>query len=233
MTRAAPCAIVALAIPLLAIATPAHADPLQDRVVAFARQVSPTAFAFTQTTRVNQTGSAAKTIVTRYDPLQPKGRRWTLMSIDGAPPTAKQRDGAAKRSKDRDPDSYGELAKWFATPATRIAETPSSVTYRFARLPAGTVKIGSHDASADTVAEALVDTSGRVPVVTRIRYVSSTSFRMALVARVDRYAFQSSYRLLDGIPVPAGVEADITGSLLGKSGSIVTRVSYSDMRPVR
>lgn len=211
----------------------ARADALQDRVVAAARQVPPTGFAFTQTTRAEQTGSAAKLFVSRYDPAQPVGRRWTLVSIDGAAPTPKQVASAAKRSKDQTPASYADLAKWFGSAATRVAETPTSVTYRFARLPAGTVKIASHDASADTVADAVVDTSGRVPVVTRIRYVSTTPFRMALVAKVERYVFTSSFRLLDGVPVPATTEGEMKGSLLGKSGAIVTRTSYSDMRAVR
>jgi hypothetical protein len=228
--------MIRTAVATAAILAPvaAQADTLQDQVVAAARGVSPTGFAFTQTTQAEQTGSAGKTYVSRYDPAQPPERRWTLVSVDGAAASAKLKASAAKSHSGEDPPSYAELAKWFGTPATRIAQTATSVTYRFPRLPAGIVKIGKHDASADTVAEALVDTSGRVPVVTRVRYVSSTPFRMALVAKVERYVFLATFRVgADGQPVPATTTGDISGSLLGKSGSITTRTTFTDVRAIR
>ena len=225
-----------LALALIALATPgvAMADALQDQVVAGAKAVSPTGYAFTQTTRVERTGAAAKTFVSRYDPARPADQRWTLVSVDGKPPSAKEAASAAKAAKAQDVPSYAEIAKWFGGPATRIAQTPTSVTYRFARLPKGIVKMGKHDASADTSAEATVDVSGRVPVVTRVRFVSTTAFRMALVVKVERYGVVTTYRLgPDSHPVLDAATVEMAGSLLGKAGTMAVRTSFSDMRSVR
>ncbi|MDQ2891491.1 MAG: hypothetical protein M3R64_00175 [Pseudomonadota bacterium] len=218
----------------VAVPTAAHADALQDQVVANARTVLPTAFAFTQTTRVERPGADPKVFVSRYDPARAPAQRWTLVSIDGQPPSAKQIAAAGKAANGQPVPSYSSVAKWFGAPATRIAQGPGSVTYRFARLPAGVVMIGKHDASADTAADALVDTSGRVPVVTRVRYVSSTAFRMALVVKVERYVFLESFRSgPDGRPVPEATTGEMAGSLLGKAGTLTTRTTYSDIRAER
>jgi hypothetical protein len=108
-----------------------------------------------------------------------------------------------------------------------VAQAAGSVAYRFARLPAGAVKIGSHDASADTTVDAVVDTRGPVPFVSRVRMASTRGFRMMLVAKVERYAFTSTYApLADGRPFPTAVEAVIAGAMMGKSGDLVTRTRY-------
>lgn len=218
---------------LLLTAAPVQADPLQDQVLAGMKAAHTGDVAFTQTMRMEQTGSAAKDVVTRYDPHAAPGARWTLVSIDGRPPTAKQLASAARRSAKRSaPPSYGDLAKWFGGAATVVARTPASVTYRFARLPKGEIMMGSHDASADTVADAVVNITGKTPFVERVRLASSAPFRMMLVAKVERYVFTSSYALLaDGRPFPNGTDADISGSLMGKAGSMKTRIRFADVRP--
>lgn len=218
----------------VAISATAGADALQDQVVAGARAVSPTGYAFTQTTRVERTGAAAKTFVSRYDPARAVGQRWTLVSIDGKAPSAKEAASAAKAAKAQDVPSYAEIAKWFGGPATRIAQTPTSVTYRFARLPKGIVKMGKHDASADTSAEATVDLSGRAPVVTRVRFASTTAFRMALVVKVERYGVVTTYRPgPDSHPVIDAATVEMAGSVLGKAGTMTIRTGFGDMRSVR
>ena len=208
-------------------AAPAQADPLQDQLLAQMRRTDTGAVAFTATTRIERTGAAAREIVTRYDPAAPAGRRWRVLRYDGRAPTAKEAADVLKAANAGPLPSYARLARWFGAPATRVAQAADSVTYRFARLPAGALKIGSHDASADTAAEAVVDTSGAVPLVSRVRLTSTQGFRMMLVARVDRYAFTSTYaRLPDGRPFPAAVDAEIGGAMMGKGGTLVTRVRY-------
>ena len=226
--------ILVAALAVAAVPGAAGADALQDRVVAGARAVPESAFAFTQTTRIERPGATAKVFVRQFDPAQPPDRRWTLVAIDGRPPTAKEAADARKAAKAGKGPGYGRVADWFGAPAARIAGTSSSVTYRFARLPKGVLMIGKHDASADTSVEAVVNTAGKTPFVERVRYGSTAGFRMALVVNIARYAFLDSYRLAaDGRPVPAATTGELTGSLLGKSGTMTTRTTYSDMRPVR
>jgi hypothetical protein len=130
--------------------------------------------------------------------------------------------------------SYNQLAKWFGGAATRSDGAQGYVTYRFARLPAGALKIGSHDASADTQAEALVNTQGKSPFVERIRLVSTKRFRMMLVASVQSMATSEHYRVqADGLAVPAEATSRIVGSLFGKDQTIQAFATYSDFQKVR
>ena len=212
---------------LLAVAGAAQADPLQDQVLAGMRRVDTGDVGFTATTIIERTGASAQEVVTRYDPRAAAGGRWTVVRMNGRAPTAKETKNVLKAANGSPLPAYAQLAKWFGGPATRVAQGSGSVTYRFARLPAGAVKIGSHDASADTVADAVVNTAGKTPFVERVHLTSAKPFRMMLVAKVQRYDFTSSFALLpDGRPFPAGANADMAGSLMGKAGTLKTRTRY-------
>ena len=212
---------------VVVIASPAAADPLQDQLLARMRATDTGNLAFTATTRIERTGAPASEIVTRYDPRGAAGRRWSVIRYNGRTPTAKEAGQVLKAANGNPPPSYARLARWFGAAATRVAQAPGSVTYRFARLPAGAIKIGSHDASADTSADAVVDTAGTVPFVRQVRFTSTTGFRMMLVAKIERYVFTSGFApLADGRVFPVGQDAAITGAMMGKGGSLTTRTRY-------
>lgn len=214
--------------------TPAFADALQQQVLAGARAVSEEDFAFTQTMVNQRSGEGAKTYVARYDPKRPKPSRWTLISAEGRAPKPKESAQLAKQGASNPVPSYARIATWFGAPATRSAGSDGKVIYRFASLPMGTIKMGSHDASADAAAEALVNTSGKTPFVERVRVTMAKPFRMMMVAKIERVDATSLYRMLpDGRPVIVSTNSDMTGSVLGKSGSFKSRVSYTDMRAAR
>ncbi|MEH3037112.1 MAG: hypothetical protein PGN23_11605 [Sphingomonas adhaesiva] len=211
----------------------AHADALQSDLLATMQATRADGFAFQRRITVDRTGAARKVIVDRYDPRRPEAQRWSIVSIDGRPPTAKEQ---SKSLKDRrgQVSSYAELAKWFGAPATRIDAAPGQVLYRFPRLPDDVVKVGPHDASPDTQAEATVNTSGKIPFVERVRFVTAKPFRMMLVASVQGMTVTARYRQLpSGQVVPATIASSITGSMLGKSGRIDTLVAIEDIQPVR
>ena len=225
---------VVIGVALALFCVPALADPLQQQVLAGAKLVSADDFAFTQTTTAQRSGEIAKAYVLRFDPSRPAGARWILVTAEGRPPTAKEATGVAKQRSAAPVPSYARIAQWFGAPAMRIATGKDSVIYRFAALPKDTVMIGKHDASPDTIAEALVNTAGNAPFVERVRFTSAKSFRMALVAKIERFAFTTTHRLTaDGRPVMVETEADMAGSLLGKAGSFKTRTIYSDVRAAR
>jgi hypothetical protein len=218
-----------------ALATPAisQADALQQQVLAAAKAVTAADFAFTQVNRFERTGTPAKQFVQRYDPRR-GASAWTLLKVDDRPPTAKEVADAAKRSTKAKPPSYARIAEWFGAPATRVATTPTSVTYRFASLPRGVVKMGSYDASANTSVEAVVNTAGRIPFVERARFSSNTPFRMFVVAKVERFVITSTHRLLpDGRPVPEATSTEFAGSFMGSAQTMKTRTVYSDVQGVR
>lgn len=223
----------ALFVALCAIPSLASADALQQQVLAGAKAANAKEFTFVQTMRFERTGVAATERVSRYDP-RGGAKPWTLLKVDSKPPTAKALEQDSKRASRVPPPSYVRVAEWFGAPATRIATTPTSVTYRFASLPKGTVKMGSYDGSANTSVEAVVNTAGKIPFVERARFTSIAPFRMFVVAKIERFSANSSYRLLpDGRPVPASVTTEFSGSMMGKSGSMTTRASYSDFMQVR
>ena len=215
------------------LAAEARADELQDRVLAAARATRPDAYAFRRTRVMEATGQGRKILVEQYDPRRPMPERWSLISIDGRPPTAKQLAGARKRKRESTP-SYADIAKWIGGPATRVPAPPGYTAYRFARLPRGAIKLGPRDASADIAAEALVNVRGATPFVERVRLTSTKGFRMMLVASVKSMTVTGRYRPgPDGRPVPADTASDMTGSLMGKSGQLRTMTTYSDFQAVR
>jgi hypothetical protein len=214
--------------------TPAFADALQQQVVAGAKSVGEEDFAFTETAINQRNGEPVKEYVLRYDPTRPRPWRWTLIKAEGRAPTAKESAEVTKEAGTRPVPSYARVAKWFGAPAERVATGPGSVTYRFASLPAGTIKIASHDASADSVTEAVVDTSGKVPFVSRVHIVTNKPFRMMMVAKIERIDITTTYRLTaGGKPMIFSTASDTTGSMLGKSGWFKGRTVFSDVRAVR
>lgn len=218
----------------IALAPPqiAHADALQQQVLAAAKSVRPSDFAFTQTTHVERTGTPASDIVDRYDPR--RSPPWARVQIDGRPPTAKGGADAARNASKVPVPSYSRLAEWFGSPATRTATTPTSVTYLFARLPKGVIKLGSYDASATTSAEAVVNIAGRTPFVQSARFASNASFHLFVVIKVSRFTILGTYRLLpDGRPVPQSTTTEFGGTFMGAAQTLKTRTVYSDVQVTR
>ncbi len=211
----------------------AKADELQNQVLAAARAARSDTHSFRRNLTIERTGAARKVFSEQYDPRRPAAQQWALVSVDGRAPTAQEIEQSRKAKRGPVP-SYAQLADWFGAPASRSEHGPGYVLYRFARLPAGALKIGSHDASPDTQAEALVNTKGSQPYVEQIRFVSNKGFSMMLVASIKSMAITGRYRMLpDGLVVPADSSSDMAGSLLGKSGQMRTSATYSDFQKVR
>lgn len=222
-------ALIALAT--AASATPAHADALQAKIVATARATPTARHAFRRTLAFERTGAPRKTYVEQFDPSRAPAERWSLISIDGRAPTPKEIATSRKANHGPVP-SYAQLAEWFGSPATR-SDVGGGVLYRFARLPKGIFKIGSHDASADTQVEALVNTGGAVPFVERVRMMSNKSFSVMLVASLRSIAVDQRYRLLaDGTAVPSEATSALTGAMMGKAGTMRTDTRYSEFRAI-
>lgn len=208
-------------------------DELQSKVLSAISASRTDAFGFQRTMVIEKTGSARKVMVERYDPRRPLAGRWSLVSVDGRAPSAKELEQSRKAKRGPVP-SYAELAKWFGATATRADTAPGHVIYRFGRLPAGALKIGSHDASADTQAEAFVNVKGNAPFVERVRFTSSKGFRMMMVASVKSMDVTSRYALLPtGAVVPEASTVTMTGSLLGKSGQIKSAVTFDAFQAIK
>ena len=212
-------------------------DQLKQRIVAQAQSLSPDDYAFTRTTTSKATfvGKTTKVLsVERFDPTKPVDSRWTLVSVNGAPPSAaalrKYRKAAAKR---RVVPGYHRIAKYFGAPADVDSDADGKKVLRFDELPKGSVSIDGTDLSRIASAEASVIDTGGAPLVEQVRF-TLTPKRRKLIAGVDRYETTFRYRIgADGKPLLAATTSDLLGSGLGIEATMHTAATYSDYQPVR
>lgn len=209
-------------------------DELKQRVLAQAQSLSADDYAFTRTIHSEATfiGKTAKAVsIEKFDPTKPANARWTLVSVNGAPPSAaaskKYRKEAAKR---RVVPGYHRIANYFGAPATVSSEAGGKTVFHFATLPKGSVSIEETDLSQIASAEASVTEAGGAPFVEQVRFALMP--RRAHV--IDRYETTFRYRIgPDGKPFLTETTSDLFGSGLGLEATMHTAITYSDYQAVR
>jgi hypothetical protein len=210
-------------------------DELKQRVLAQAQGVSPDDFAFTRTIRTEQTsnGKTEKTVmVEKFDPTKPVGERWTLVSVDGAPPSAEELNRYRKESAKRRVPGYYRLAGYFGTPATASTDSRGRTVFHFAALPKETVKVMDTDVAQNTTADASVSEADGVPFVEQVHFVVKP-MRLKLVMKLEEYESTARYRIgPEGKPLLIEQTSNMTGSGMGQEGRAHTAVTYSDYRAV-
>ena len=204
-------------------------DPLLEKIIAGSRAMVPSAMAFERTVRTiskDENGAAETRVrVDRWD-----GQQLTPVSIDGKPPTAAQIAEIEKASAGRPIPGYHRLADFLKNGAVRISDPQGRIVYRVNGLPKGSVNIGK-DISADLVAEAIVDSSGAQPYVSRLRVYLPKPLSFFMVAKLDAFEQVNDYR-----PGPGGKPAlakglqTMSGAQFGKAGSTRTESSYNSLR---
>ena len=224
-------------LPLTAsVAAESSADALKERIIAHARTVTPEDYAYTRTIRSESTEGNKKeerVVVDRWDPAKPQDQRWTLVSINGQPPTADQLKNYGKETAKRRTVYYGRVAEYFASPATSATDARGRPVFRLASLPKETVVASGSDISANATGELVADTSGPTPFIEEVRFVSTKSARVKLVALIERFEAVNRYRMMpNGKPAPVESVSEMNGSMMGKQGTIRTKVTYSDHRAV-
>ena len=227
-------AVVLIAAPIRAAES--SADALKRRVLDHARTVTADDYSFTRTvrsTRVEGDKTTERLEVERFDPTN-AAQRWTLISIDGRPPSAEELQKHAKSSPRRRTAHYGRVADYFTTPATAATDAQGRTVFRFSSLPPETVVVANVDISANAVCEATVNASGPVPFVEQARFTLSKPMRVKVVAKLERFEATSRYRMMpDGKAVPIEHISNAHGSLLGKPGRVRSVLTYSEHRPIR
>lgn len=211
-------------------------DDLKQRILAQAQSVGADDYAFTRTLRSEPTanGKTEKTItVEKYDPTKSGEARWTLISVDGAPPPADALSKYRKETPKRRVPGYYRLANYFAGPATTATDSRSRTVFRFASLPKESVLVFNSDLSRETTAEASVGEANGVPFVEQVRLTIQPT-RIKLIMKLDHYESTSRFRMgPDGKPLLVEQVADVTGSGLGQEGSLHQVITYSDYRAVK
>lgn len=208
-------------------------DELKQRVVAQAQSLSADDYAFTRTIRSEATfiGKTAKAVsIEKFDPTKPADARWTLVSVDGAPPSAaelrKYRKEAAKR---RVVPGYHRIANYFGAPATASGDGGGKTVFRFATLPKGSVSIKETDLSHLASAEASVAEADGRPFVEQVSF----TLKPKRAHVIDRYETTFRYRTgPDGKPFLIATTSDLFGSGLGLKATMHNATTYSDYRLV-
>src|SRR5437762_5137147 len=164
-------------------------DELKQRVLAQAQRVSPDDYAFTRTIRSQQTSNGKteqRVSVEKFDPTKPAEARWTLVSVDGAPPSADAlktfRADAAKR---RVP-GYHRLTGYFGSSATASTDSHGRTVFHFAALPKDTVKVMDSDVSQNAAADAFVNEANGGAFVEEVR-ITVRLMRLKLIMKLDRF----------------------------------------------
>jgi hypothetical protein len=212
------------------------ADELKQRILAQAQSLSDADYAFTRTVKSEQT-SNGKTeqhvTVDKFDPTKAGDARWTLVSMDGAPPTA---DGAAKYRKDspkRRVPGYYRLAKYFGTNSTVTTDARGRTVFHFSSLPKDTAIIMDSDVSSNTSADVtLAETNGTA--FAEHVHLTVKPMRIKLLMKLEHYESTSRYKMgPEGKPLLVENTADMSGSGMGQAGQGRTVITYSDYRPVK
>ena len=213
-----------------------NADGLKERIIAHARTVTPEDYAYTRTIRTESSEGNKKeerVIVDRWDPAKPHDQRWTLVSINGQPPNPDQLKNYAKETPKRRTVYYGRIAEYFGKPANSATDARGQTVFRLASLPKETVVASGTDISDNASGELVVETSGATPFIEEVRFVSTKSTRVKLVALIERFEAVNRYKMMpNGKPAPVESSSEMNGSMMGKQGIIRTKVTYSDHRAV-
>lgn len=235
ITSASASAIIALQFigaPAFAQSTP---DELKQRIFAQAQSMSPDDYAFTRTTRTEQTSGGkteVRVTVEKFDPSKSGEARWTLVSVDGDPPPADALEHFRKGSLKRRVPGYYRLAYYFGTPATVSTDAQGRTVFHFATLPKETLMVLGSDASSNAVVDATANTTGAAPFIELV-HVTLKPMRVKLIAKVDRYESTNRYRIgLEGKPLLMQQVSDVSGSALAKAGQVHTVITCSDYRAV-
>src|SRR6476660_3145791 len=91
-------------------------DELKQRILAQAQSLGPDDYAFTRTVKSDQTSNGKTeqhTQVDKFDPTKSGDARWTLVSVDGAPPSGDFLEKYKKETPKRTVPGYYRLAKYF------------------------------------------------------------------------------------------------------------------------
>lgn len=230
-------ALLSLALAGRSFAQPNN-DELKQQVLAQAQTLSPEDYAFTRTVRSETTlgrKTQKKVIVERFDPTQPVDARWTLISVDGAPPsTAKLKRYRKEAAKRRVVPGYHRLANYFAAPATASAEPAGKMVFRFATLPKGAVSILNTDFSRHATAEVSVSDASGEPFAEQVRVTVKPMRRVQLLFKVNPFETVARYRIgPEGKPFLMESTSEMTGSLLGVKGTMRNAMTYSDYQAVQ
>ena len=208
---------------------------LKQRILAQARACSADDYAFTRTSRTESTrnGKAEQQVaVEKFDPTKGGDGRWTLVSVDGASPSAHDLNEFRQQSGKRRVPGYHRLAGYFGSPASASTDARGRTVFRFDALPKDSVTVMSSDVSPNATAEAVIGEGNGVPFAEEV-LISVSPMRLKLVMKLHKFESTARYHIgPEGKPLLVEQTSDMFGSGMGQEGSAHTVTTYSEYRLV-
>lgn len=232
-------AIIAVAV-LLASTSIGHAEDkagdLKQRILTLAQNAGPDDYAFTRTSRTEQTSNGkteTRTVVEKYDPAKSGDARWALVSMDGAAPSADALSKYKKETPARRVPGYYRMAKYLGTNATTSTDSRGRTVFHFGSLPKDTALVMNSDVSSSTSADVTVGEANGIPFAEQV-HVTVKPMRLKLIMKLEHYESTARYRIgPEGKPQLVEQVADMAGSGMGQEGKAHTVITYSDYRPAK
>lgn len=211
---------------LLLIAAAPEPSPVRDRIIADARLINPASLAFERQTHVVQAGGGKRTEQRRVERWD--GRKWSLISIDGKPPSPTDFKDAARANGVQPVPGYHRLAALLAGATTSRGDATGGTILMVPVLPPGTAFANGTDISANLKAEAVVVSTDGTPWVQRLRLTARAPFKAGWLLKVTTFEQVSEYsRDGGGAPRLASQIADSQGSMFGFAGGQKSEVTYA------
>jgi hypothetical protein len=218
-----------------ALAQEGPAD-VKQRILSQAQSIGADDYAFTRTIRSEPiaNGRRETTItVDKYDPTKRGEARWTLVSVDGASPSAEALRKYRRETPKRRVPGYHRLANYFGGQVTSATDPRGRTVFRFSSLPKESVVVFNADLSHNATAEAAVGESNGIPFVEQVK-LSIKPTRVLLVMKLEQYESTSRFKMgPEGKPLLVEQAADMTGYGLGQEGRLHQVITYGDYRPVK
>jgi len=232
---AAKAGLIALTCVSIAIADN-KPDELKQRILSQSQSLGPDDYAFTRTVKSEQTsnGKTEQHVnVDKFDPSKSGDARWTLVSVDGAPPSA---DALARYKKDspkRRVPGYYRLARYFGSASSVSSDSRGRTVFHFNSLPKDAAIVMDSDVSSNSSADLSVTEANGTPFVEHV-HLTVRPMRLRLIMKLDQYESIARYRMgPEGKPLLVENIADMRGSGMGQEGKAHTVTTYSDYRPVK
>ena len=210
-------------------------DDLKQRILAQAQSISPDSYAFTRTVKSEQTsnGKTEQHVnIDKFDPTKSGDAKWTLVSVDGAPPAADVLNKYRNESAKRRVPGYYRLAKYFGTAAAVSTDPRGRTVFHFNSLPKDAAIVLDSDVSSNTSADVSVTEANGTAFAEQV-HLTVKPMRLKLIMKLDHYESTARYRIgPEGKPLLVESIADMTGSGMGREGKAHTVVTYGDYRAV-
>ncbi len=221
-------AVAALMLAALPAAAPAFAqtDPVLARILAESAKAKPVAFE--RTVKAEVVGDKGSVVVDRFNPGGATGGQWTLVSIDGRKPTAKEIEDHRKATAQLPTPGFHRISKMFATPPVRRSEAQGRISYKWDSLPEGAVVTPGGDISKNLSAEMVVEPVAGTPQIASVRVFATQPFSIRSVAKMNMFDSASQYRPgQSGLPfLTAQTQSTDVSAPFGMGGKRRSQVSF-------